>query len=139
MKKLTEDVSNAKSKSILLRNDIIFILCLLIVVSSLGIFFFLFRKEGNSVTVTVNGEFHSTYSLSEDTTAEIITGENGEGRNLLVIKDGKAYVESASCPDAICAAHKPIFRERESIVCLPNRVVITVDKISSSDEPDVIV
>ena len=59
------------------------------------------------------------------------------GHNRLVIKDGKAWVEEASCPDGICAAHKPIHREGESIVCLPNKVVVTVVTAEGGDNPDV--
>ena len=61
-----------------------------------------------------------------------------EDFNRLVIKDGKASVESATCPDGICASHNPIHRKGESIVCLPNRVVITAHSVDST-QPDIIV
>ena len=44
----------------------------------------------------------------------------------------------ASCPDGICAAHKPISREGESIVCLPHRVVITVRTVEDEGGPDIV-
>ena len=103
-----------------------------------GLCFYLIREKGDSISVTVDGTHFGTYSLSKDVTVDIVTGENGEGHNVLVIKDGKAYVESATCPDGICAAHKPISRERESIVCLPHKVVITVRIVNSDDAPDII-
>jgi hypothetical protein len=37
-------------------------------------------------------------------------------------------VEAADCPDKLCVSHREIFREGESIVCLPHRVVVTVTK-----------
>lgn len=98
-----------------------------------------FRSPGSSVTVTVDGEVYGVYSLAENITEDIYTGENNANHNRLVIKDGKALMETASCPDGICVAHKSIFRESESIVCLPNRVVITVISDGKTDSPDIIV
>ena len=88
--------------------------------------------------VEVDGNNYGTYALSIDRTIEIRTGEDGKELNLLVIKDGKAYVESATCRDGICAAHKPISRKGESIVCLPHKVVITV-KRAGTNTPDIVI
>ena len=120
------------------KKDIILIVVLILAVSVAGILYYLCRGEGDTVAVTVNGKPYGTYSLAEDRTVEIRTGEDGNEINLLVIENGKARVVEASCPDGICAAHKPISRDGESIVCLPHRVVVTV-RVSESDEPDVIV
>lgn len=106
------------------RNDVIFIAALVAVVAVAGVCLYLFRGEGNTVTVSVDGKVIATYSLDEDRVEDIRTGK--DGLNRLVIKDGKAWIETASCPDGICAAHKPIHRDGESIVCLPNKVVVTV-------------
>lgn len=120
------------------RNDIIFIIALLLI-SAIGlVYLFVFRDSGDTVKVTVDAKPYGIYSLSEDIIEEIISGDNGEERNLLVIKDGKAYVESASCPDGICSAHRPIFRNGESIVCLPNKVVITVITADTQDTADIV-
>ena len=109
-----------------LKNDIILICSLLLVVAIIGLAVFFSGEEGASVTVTLNGKPYATYSLSDDRTVEIKSGENGEGVNVLVIKNGEAYVSEASCPDLICAKHRPISRSGESIACLPNRLVVTV-------------
>ena len=119
------------------RNDVIFIAALLAVVAVAGACLYFFRGEGNSVTVSIDGTVVATYPLNVDRTEEILT--DGGGRNRLVIRDGKAYVDSASCPDGICAAHKPIHREGESIVCLPNKVVITVQTAHTDDGLDAVV
>ena len=119
------------------RNDGIFIAVLLLTLFLAGAAFFFLREEGDTVTVSVDGKHYGTYPLHTDLTLSIRTGEDGEEENLLVIRDGTARVESATCPDGICAAHKPISREGESIVCLPHRVVITV-QTSDGEEPDII-
>ena len=48
------------------------------------------------------------------------------GKCILVISDGKADMESADCPNQICVHHSAISHTGETIVCLPNRVVIEV-------------
>ena len=117
-----------------LKNDLIFLSVLLLLVGSFAIGYFLFRPEGDTVTVTVGGEFYGEYSLGEDRTVAIRT-ENGE--NIFVICDGKVFMESASCPDGICEKHRAIFRDGDSIICLPNQVVITVDS-SNEEAPDIV-
>ena len=99
---------------------------------------FVFRSSGDTVKVTVNGKLYGTYSLSQNITEDIKSGENGNQLNRLIISDGKAHMETASCPDGICVAHRPIFRSGESIVCLPNRVVITVITDNNTDSPDIV-
>ena len=121
-----------------IRNDIILIICLLLI-SVIGMFYlFVLRKNGDTITVTVDGKNYGTYSLSQNITEDIYTGKNKEQHNRLIIKDGKAYMDPATCPDGICVDHAPIFRDGESIVCLPNRVVITVTKHHSKDDADIV-
>jgi hypothetical protein len=121
-----------KSKA---KNDMIFIAVLLALILVFGGFYILSRGEGDTVRVTVGGELYGEYLLSQDTTVEI---RNGENLNLLIIEGGKARVETASCPDGICVSHKPISRDGESIICLPNEVVVSVHK-TKTDAPDIIV
>ena len=121
-----------------IKNDIIFIAILLAVVSLVGLAFFIFRDEGDTVTVTVDGAVYAEYSLAENIRLDIRTGDGDSESNVLIIKDGVAYVESATCPDGICASHKPISREGESIVCLPHRVVITVHTSDKNEVPDIV-
>ncbi len=131
----TPATPNKKRK---LRNDLILIGGVLVIFVLIGLAIWLFRGEGDLVVVEVNGKTWGTYSLFVDRTVEIRTGEDEQELNLLIIKDGKAYVETATCPDGICAAHKPISRQGESIVCLPHKVVITV-KRSDTNAPDIVV
>lgn len=118
------------------RNDIIFIVALLLIATFGALYLFVFRDGGNTVKVTVDGKTYGVYSLNENITEDIHTG-NGN-LNRLVIRDGKAYMETATCPDGICVSHKPIFRDGESIVCLPNKVVVTVTT-TDTDSPDVVI
>lgn len=78
--------------------------------------------SAGSVTVKVNGVIEGSYSLSEDRVIEI----NG-GTNHLEIHNGKADMTEADCPDKLCVNQKPISRQGESIICLPNKVIVEVE------------
>lgn len=113
------------------RNDIIFIGFLLIV--CIGISVAIYKGgsvKGNYITVTVDGELYGTYSLLEE--QEIVIGE-GEHQNIVEIKDGKAYMLHASCPDQLCVDRNAITYDKQSIICLPNKVVVTVTSDNESD------
>lgn len=43
------------------------------------------------------------------------------------VSDGKAWVERSDCPDKSCTRCRPIRGAGESIVCLPNRVTVTIE------------
>lgn len=119
-----------------LRNDLLLIGGLLLIAAVALIYLFCFRPAGNQVEISIDGTLYKTVSLDKDHSEEIRTGESD--CNVLVIRDGKAYMRSATCPDGICVDHAPIFREGESIVCLPNRVVVTVTA-NDADAPDVVI
>ena len=128
---------NASKKSHL-RNDIILVAVLLVLVIIGGIYLFVFRSSGNFVRVTVDGKLYNEYLLSQNIVEDIYTGNNGEHLNRLVIKDGKVFVETANCPDGICSKHRAVFRDGESIICLPHRVVITVVTDETAEAPDAV-
>ncbi len=84
---------------------------------------------GAYAEVTVDGELFARYALSSD--GEYVL--NG-GTNVLLIKDGRAYMKSATCPDKTCVSrHKTgVHTDGETITCLPNRVRIEI--IGGTDE-----
>lgn len=88
------------------------------------------NKTGASIVVTIDNQEYATYSLEKDVDVEI-TGEYGT--NQLIIKNHKAYVTEASCPDKLCVHQKSISKTGETIVCLPNKMVVTVINSDSND------
>lgn len=92
--------------------------------------FSIVRRNGDTVRVTVNGELFGVYKLDNDAVIDI------NGKNVLFIKDGKAYMDSADCPNLTCVRHAPVFKSGQSIICLPNRVVVTV--IEKDGAPDAV-
>ena len=84
----------------------------------------LLRSPGGTVQVRVAGAVTAGYPLDVDA-SYTITGANG-GTNLLVIEDGAARIEEASCPDGVCVHTGRIRRNGQSIVCLPNQAVVEI-------------
>ena len=101
----------------------------------LALLLFLWRvcfpaPAGATVRVTVNDELYATYSLSADTEADVVTPY---GHNHLVIQGGAVWVDDADCPQQICVHHRAISRAGDVIVCLPHRVVVTVEGGAAPD------
>ena len=90
------------------------------------------KPEGESVTIMVDGEVYKTIPLDTDT--EIVV-ESEFGKNTVVVKNGKVFVADADCPDKLCEDSK-ISKSGESIVCLPNRLSVTIE--TEEKEADVI-
>lgn len=82
------------------------------------------------VEVSVNGSVIETHEISENGEYSV-EGYTG-GTVVFTIDNGVVDVISAECPNQICVKHSPISRTGESIVCLPNRVVITLRGRTSS-------
>lgn len=109
--------------------DAILISALLVVALSVFLCIELTRETGAYARVTENGVEIAKYSLAVD--GEYVLGG---GTNVLVIKDGAAYMKDASCPDALCVHQGKKSRSGERIVCLPNRIMIEIIGPDSSDE-----
>jgi hypothetical protein len=109
--------------------DIILICILLVLALSVFLVVELTRREGAYVVVSIDGGEVCRYSLSED--GEFLL--NG-GTNTLVISGGKAYISEADCPDGLCVSQGKISRTGQTVVCLPNRVML---RIVGAEEADV--
>ena len=107
------------------KNDVIFLVILAVLVLTVaGIFALMPRADGAKVEVTVNGEVYGVYAL--ETEQEIHITVDGVTTNQLVISGGMADMTEADCPDKLCVHQRPISKNNETIVCLPNRVVVQV-------------
>ncbi len=103
------------------KNDwILAVVILLIAVVGLVLYTNFGKQGGEFVIVTVDGEVYGTYSLQKDKKISI------NDTNVLVIEDGLADMTEGDCPDQICVEHKPVSKNKETIVCLPNKVVVEI-------------
>ena len=104
--------------------DLILIGGLLVLAATLFFMLIARPQNGRAVEVQVDGVTVASLPLDADTTY-IIDGADG-GHNTLVIADGKATVTDATCPDGVCVRHRAIDKAGQSIICLPNKVVVRV-------------
>lgn len=113
------------------RNDLILLGSILLLTIIVFAAYFLYpRKNGDTVVITVDGTVIKTLPLNQDTTYTIKSADNGV--NTLVIRSGSASVTNATCPDKLCVHQKKIAKKGETIVCLPHKVVISIDSSESS-------
>lgn len=132
--KKNESVNNEKitiksEKRHMTKKDILLVIIIVVVAAmSFLLHMIVGGKGAGCVTVKVQGEITGVYSLSEDRQIKI----NG-GTNILQIRNGSADMIQADCPDKLCVNQKAISKNGESIICLPNKVVVTVDSSENSE------
>ena len=90
--------------------------------------------SGNTVFVYVDEKVFAEYDLNEDNTYEINTEY---GINVITVKDGSVSVSSASCRNQVCVNHNPISMSNESIICIPNHLVVRIKSEKSGDIDDI--
>lgn len=74
--------------------------------------------------VLIDGEEYGSFPLDTDLIERI---ELSDGSfNVLEIKEGKADVTEASCPDGVCVNHRAVSKQGQSITCLPNKLVVEI-------------
>ncbi len=113
-----------KRDFILIGGVLVLALLLWLLPRALGFFSVQGEKQ---VRITVEGELYGIYDLQEEQTIEI------NDSNLCRIQDGEVNMTEADCPDKLCMHQGPISISGETIVCLPNKVVI---EIVGKDEKD---
>lgn len=117
-------------KHFLSRRDVCYILALLILLVIISVFFFVFsKKSGDIVEISVDGEIVYSESLAVNASIPII--KDGIETNLVVVSDGVVYMKEANCKDKLCIKQGKKSLGNESIVCLPNRVVVTIKSLNS--------
>ena len=78
------------------------------------------RVPGATVVVEIDGNQVAEYPLDLNGTYTL----NG-GTNVLVIENGRAYLNYSNCPDHTCERSK-IQYVGQKIVCLPNLVTVSI-------------
>ncbi|MCC8076473.1 MAG: NusG domain II-containing protein [Clostridiales bacterium] len=116
------------------RYDLLLLAALVLVGLGLTAFVLLSRmnstSDGLTVTIRQDNEVVATLPLDEDATYAV-QDEDGDTTNLVVIEDGTVHMEEADCPDQLCVKQGKIRYAGDSLICLPNRVVV---EISGEDE-----
>jgi len=70
--------------------------------------------------------------LDEDRT---LTVTGPVGRTVVVVENGSVSIRESDCPQKLCVRMGSVDQTGESLVCVPNRVVVTVEG-GDDEEPD---
>ena len=95
------------------------------------------KLSAYNVVITVNGADYGTYDLLQDQVIDI-DPEGTDNHNELVIQNGSVYMNNASCHNQVCVDQGTISRVNEQIICLPNRVVVTIVGTAAAPEFDAV-
>lgn len=81
--------------------------------------------SGSLVVVKADGKLYGTYDLFTD---REVTIDDGNGQfNHFVIENGTVRMTEASCKNHDCIRMGPAHDTNQTIVCLPNRVSISIE------------
>ena len=109
------------------KNDILLIGAILILALAAYVGVSLFQSANThnpEAVVLIDGKEYGRFSLDSEVIERIELSDGSY--NVLEIKDGKADVTEASCPDGICVDHRAVSKQNQSITCLPNKLVVEI-------------
>ncbi len=101
------------------KGDIILLAVICVIAAALAVFFLYTEKGGKTLLVKVDNEIIYEYPLDTDRRIDL-------EHNTAVIENSEVYMYSADCKNQICVKTGKISKKGESIVCLPNRVVLEI-------------
>lgn len=103
--------------------DIILAVALIIVGLAMSYILSFGQESGRELTVSCAGEKFGTYSLLED--REIVIDRN-DHINKVTIKNGIVSMSFSDCHGQDCVHQGEISLSGETIICLPNKVVLEI-------------
>lgn len=119
----------------LFRKTDLIVICIVAAVAALCFFLTRANSPADVCHVTYDGKIVKTVQLSGNTSFKIDEAPLME----FEIKDGMVAAIVSDCPDKICVRTGYIGRAGQKIVCLPNKVTVTVETVlAGADEPDMI-
>lgn len=123
-------------KNLLIGDILIIIFVLFLSIISLLLTFNFNQSPPNIVNIHLNGELLHTLPLNINTT--IIIEE--EFSNTIIIEDNHVKVINSTCNDGVCENFGTINSHWQSIVCAPNKLIITITSDNeNTNDIDVIV
>lgn len=111
---------------------------LILIVLAISTVIFISTKimnKGNSdkIEIYVDNRLYKSIPINSE---EEITIENNEDYNHIKIYDKGAKIIDASCPDKVCVKSGFIKDSNEKIVCIPNKVIIKIKKIKTTNNKE---
>ena len=89
-------------------------------------------REGGTAVITVGQRIVAEVPLSRNGTYPVVD-EDGHYLLTCIVSSGEIRVSESTCRDHICINQGSIHLTRETIVCLPNQVVVTIHSAGTDD------
>ncbi len=102
------------------KGDIIIIASVAGAILALILIFLFCGTKGEMVVIRQNDNIVGSFPISQNE-------EIALGTNTIKIQNGEVEVVWADCKNQLCKKHSAISKKGESIVCLPNKVIITIE------------
>ncbi|PRR76629.1 NusG domain II-containing protein [Clostridium thermopalmarium] len=112
--------------------DIIIIVVLLILSIIPSIYLMLFKSdnENSNIVIKVDGELTKSVPLKNENKSNIYEFNFDNNIGYVEVKNGRVRMlemDKEVCPEGICSDTGWIENSYESIVCLPNRIIVTIE------------
>lgn len=121
-----------------------FIIVILLVILSflpLAIFNYQNNIQANShpliAVVSAHGEVVHEIELKDDNAREVFEFEDEHGHKNTIVREGQeVFIEDANCADLLCVQQGTITKVGETVVCLPNQVIVEITSEDADIQPD---
>jgi hypothetical protein len=101
-----------------------------------GVFLIFQQKTGEAAIISVDGKVVKEIFLKSADNGEF-TVDEAKG-TIFEITDGKIRITEACCPDRLCVSKGYISKPHETIICLPNRIVVEIKGAEKDDKFDAV-
>ena len=142
--RIPDDRFSQYMKKYIRKADIILFVVLVIAGLAASAVLAMSHSGGDTVIIESGGELYATYPLAEDRVVIVPSpqekvlpahqpddskpaSEQFTHYNVVTISGGKVLVSEASCKNQVCVKHSGISLSGESIVCLPNRLLVRIE------------
>ncbi|RKX94799.1 MAG: hypothetical protein DRP84_06110 [Spirochaetes bacterium] len=116
-------MSKDRPNQVLKLGDIVLILMVIIGLGFLS-FNLYGNDQGNKEVMIIGQNFRGVYPIEKNRKIEV---KGPLGDTIVVIEDGKAWIEYSPCREKICMKMGKISRVGQQVVCVPNRVLVEIE------------
>lgn len=84
-------------------------------------------------SIKISGKFYKDIPLSSSNGEQTFVIETDHGSNTILVKDDTIQIIDAHCHDKLCVKQGTISKVGQSVICLPNELIIEIKGDESKD------
>lgn len=115
------------------KRDIVLIISILLASLFLWIISVCVMRPGGYLHIYADQSLIGVYDLQEDIEIKILDS------NICTIQDGAVFMSYADCPDLVCVHTSAISKTGQTIICMPNKVVLEITDSTDVENIDIMV